>query len=74
MPERRIEADVRTANVSFETRREDFPSNLQGLKIEHVLLYFQRASDVIEVSAVLRFRRPPTGPSSKGGQSRRVKA
>jgi hypothetical protein len=26
--------------VRFETRREDFPPNLENLRIEHVLLYF----------------------------------
>src|SRR5690606_32360235 len=30
--------------VRFRTRREDFPSNLESLKIAHVVLYFARAS------------------------------
>lgn len=29
--------------VRFQTRREDFPPNVEGLKIEHVLLFFSRA-------------------------------
>lgn len=29
--------------VSFTTRREDFPPNVQDLEIEHLLLYFARA-------------------------------
>jgi hypothetical protein len=30
--------------VRFETRREDFPPNLQGLRIQHVVLYFARSA------------------------------
>ena len=30
--------------VHFRTMREDFPPNLEGLKIEHVVLYFARVS------------------------------
>lgn len=30
--------------VRFSTRREDFPPNIEDLKIEHVVMYFARAS------------------------------
>jgi hypothetical protein len=31
--------------VRFETRREDFPPNIQGLRIQHVVLYFARSAN-----------------------------
>ena len=32
--------------VSFRTRREDFPPNIDNLKIQHVVLYFVRKQGV----------------------------
>lgn len=35
-------------SVRFETRREDFPSNLENLKVEHVVMYFARQTGITE--------------------------
>lgn len=32
--------------VRFETRRQDFPPNLNDLRIEHIVLYFARAEEI----------------------------
>jgi hypothetical protein len=43
--------------VQFKTRREDFPPNLEQLKIEHIVLYFASVSGKkFEVAAKLQFR------------------
>jgi len=43
--------------VSFKTRREDFPPNIERLKIDQVLLYFASATDEpIEITATLLFK------------------
>ena len=55
--------------VRFETRREDFPPNIEDVKIEHLVLYFARKSgevEEIEVSS-LRFKEYKTGGALGGG-------
>ncbi len=43
--------------VTFETRREDFPSNVTDLKIQHVLLYFAcTGGNVFEENVTLKFK------------------
>jgi hypothetical protein len=41
--------------VRFETRREDFPPNLEQLRIEHVLLYFVGAGSEFDEITVTHF-------------------
>lgn len=38
--------------VRFQTRREDFPPNVEDLRIQHVLLYFIRSDDIVEELSV----------------------
>lgn len=55
--------------VSFQTRREDFPPNIESLKIQHVLLYFARAngqSFEVDVTNFL-FTEQGIGRSAGGG-------
>ena len=35
--------------VRFKTVREDFPSNIEALKIQHLFLYFSRSESTVEV-------------------------
>jgi|LGOV01.1.fsa_nt_gb hypothetical protein len=42
--------------IKFQTRREDFPPNIEDLKIQHVVLYFARANEAsFEVPVTLHF-------------------
>lgn len=44
-------------SVRFQTSREDFPPNLENLKIQQILLYFARSSgETFEVNANLTFK------------------
>jgi hypothetical protein len=55
--------------VTFQTRRQDFPANLDGLKIEHVVLYFARASGAaFEVDTTLEFTASGS-QAAEGGQA-----
>lgn len=59
-------------SVPFRTRREDFPPNIERLKIEHVLLYFVRASGISdEIDTTLLFR-PDEEIIDIGGQATSV--
>jgi hypothetical protein len=59
-------------SVRFRTRREDFPPNIERLKIEHVLLYFVRASGISdEIDTTLLFR-PDEEIIDIGGQATSV--
>ena len=43
--------------ISFRTQREDFPPNIERLKIDQVLLYFASATnEPIEITATLLFK------------------
>jgi hypothetical protein len=54
--------------VEFETRRGDFPPNLEQLEIEHVVLFFARQDGpLVEVTADLTF--VPEGGNSVGGSA-----
>jgi hypothetical protein len=58
--------------VRFETRRGDFPPNLENLRIEHVLLYFVGAggeSDEIPVERFLFTEHLSSGAVGGGAQS-----
>jgi hypothetical protein len=58
--------------VRFRTRREDFPPNVENLKIEHVLLYFPRTTGTLfEVPAALHFT-PEGGMAAIGGEATSV--
>ncbi|GEM_PF-3323081 len=46
--------------VKFKIEREDFPPNLDNLKIEHVLLFFSRADESFEVE-IKHLRFTPKG-------------
>jgi hypothetical protein len=55
--------------VKFETRREDFPPNVDELKIQHVALYFSRNNGTafeVPVSS-LQFTEPGSAGSVGGG-------
>ena len=54
--------------VDFPTRREDFPPNLENLKIEHIVLYFIRADRKnFEVPLThLRYTEQGSGPVGGG--------
>ena len=53
----------------FKTRREDFPPNIEGLKIQNVVLYFARKSgSLFEIPvSYLRFREGGGAGSVGGG-------
>jgi hypothetical protein len=53
--------------VSFQTMREDFPPNLENLKIQHVTLYFARTSGQTFEVPVLKLQFTETGASSPVG-------
>ncbi|NEQ34665.1 MAG: hypothetical protein F6K04_27520 [Leptolyngbya sp. SIO4C5] len=54
--------------VRFETRREDFPSNLENLSIQHIVLYFARIDGAsFEVPATLNFSEKGKTESIGGG-------
>jgi hypothetical protein len=58
--------------VHFGTRREDFPANLENLKIQHVVLYFARidgASFEIPVTHLLFTEQGAVGVSGGGAVS-----
>jgi hypothetical protein len=58
--------------ITFETRREDFPPNIEQLKIQHVVLYFARSNGkTFEVPVVyLRFtEQNGSGPTGGGATS-----
>lgn len=53
--------------IKFQTRREDFPPNVEDLKIQHVVLYFARASEAsFEVPVTLHFTEKGDGGSVGG--------
>jgi hypothetical protein len=60
---------VTPMTVRFSTRREDFPPNLESLKIQQVILYFVRAAGKsFEVPVThLRFTEQGVGGSVGGG-------
>lgn len=54
--------------VRFETRREDFPLNLEDLSIQHIVLYFARIDGAsFEVPATLNFTEKGNTESIGGG-------
>jgi hypothetical protein len=57
--------------VSFETKREDFPPNIEDLSISHIVLYFAHNGDVpfkpVEVTYLLLERKDGGGPLSSDG-------
>ncbi len=53
--------------VQFETRREDFPPNLENLRIDHVLLYFVGAGNESGEIVVQRFSFTEHGSQSEVG-------
>ncbi|MBI2360606.1 MAG: hypothetical protein HYV04_17165, partial [Deltaproteobacteria bacterium] len=56
--------------VTFRTRREDFPPNLENLKIQHVALYFARKSETSFEVQVSQLRLTAQGsPGAVGGGS-----
>jgi hypothetical protein len=58
--------------VRFQTRREDFPLNIEQLKIDQVLLYFAGASEeTAEIKATLSFK-PDGKEPSLGGEATAV--
>jgi DNA-binding beta-propeller fold protein YncE len=58
--------------VRFRTLREDFPPNIERLKIDHVLLYFAGANDDTgEIQATLSFK-PGGQEPSLGGEATAV--
>jgi hypothetical protein len=63
-------------SVKFKIDREDFPPNLDGLKIEHVLLFFSRVEDERAESEPsefefenLRLSLTPKGEAHVGGNA-----
>jgi hypothetical protein len=53
--------------VTFKTRKEDFPPNLERLKIDHVVLYFSRVSGKkFEFEATLEFTERRATSSNSG--------
>jgi|GEM_PF-746717 len=53
--------------VRFRTRREDFPPNIERLKIDQVLLYFAGArEETIEIKATLSFKSDGKEPALGG--------
>jgi len=55
--------------VRLRTRREDFPPNIENLKIEHVVLYFAGAEEESrEIEVTLHFR-PEGGMADIGGEA-----
>jgi hypothetical protein len=55
--------------VQFRTRREDFPSNIEGLKIQHILLYFVRADGADFEVPVTHLNFTEQGQSTPAGGS-----
>lgn len=55
--------------VQFKTVREDFPPNLEELRIQHVLLYFIKASEETFEVPVSAFRFTEQGGANKAGGS-----
>lgn len=53
--------------VSFETRREDFPANLESLSIQHVVLYFARKAGRTFEVPVIAFQQVPLGQNGAIG-------
>jgi hypothetical protein len=60
----------RPMSVSFETIREDFPPNLENVRIEHVSLYFSRKSGLDTEFDTVDLRLSRSGGGLLGGTSR----
>ena len=58
--------------VQFHTRREDFPPNLNSLKIQQLLLYvIQPKDDITELKTTLAFK-PSKGKAELSGECESV--
>lgn len=53
--------------ISFETRRQDFPANLEDLQVENVALFFSRAAGILDEVSVNHFRFVPDGLATAVG-------
>ncbi|MBA3755777.1 MAG: hypothetical protein H0X02_05900 [Nitrosomonas sp.] len=59
--------------VKFKTFREDFPPNIEALKIQHVLLYFVRANATLVEMPVSHLRyTAKEDPGTVGGSATSV--